>query len=200
VSYTYDENFMSEVDAVAAFNALWNELVWERRDDAPRFEYWTNIFDRDYTYGRGAGVRTYSAKPNHDIVESVSVALEARLGFKYEGCFLNGYDASRNKQDWLGWHEDDDAGINHDRPIAVVTLYGTKNAKTRTIAFREKLGVDAVTGKMSYGPVETVDLANGSLVLMPAGFQASHQHAIPKVPGAWDSRISMTYRSLVENA
>jgi alkylated DNA repair dioxygenase AlkB len=196
VSYIYDENFISKDEAVEAFAALWNELAWERRDDAPRFEYWTNTFGRDYTYGRGAGVRTYSSNTTHRSIERVNDLLEERLGFRYEGCFLNGYDTSRNKQDWLGWHEDDDAGINHDRAIAVVTLYGVEDAKARKIAFREKLGVGA-DGKMTYGPVDEIELANGSLILMPAGFQSTHQHAIPKVSGAWDSRISMTYRSLL---
>jgi alkylated DNA repair dioxygenase AlkB len=196
VSYIYDEKFMSEGDAVKAFDALWNDLSWERRDDAPRFEYWTNAFGRDYTYGRGAGIRTYSSRPTHTLIESVADSLEERLGFRYEGCFLNGYDAFRAKQDWLGWHEDDDEGINHNRPIAIVTLYGAENARTRKIAFREKLGIGA-DGKMTYGPVEEVDLGNGSLMLMPAGFQSKFQHAIPKVPGTWDSRISMTYRSLI---
>lgn len=196
MSYIYDENFMSEADAVKAFDALWNELAWERRDDAPRYEYWWNVFGRAYTYGSGRGVRTYESKADHNVIMEVKYALANRLGFVYEGCFLNGYDAFRAKQDWLGWHEDDDEGINHDRPIAIVTLYGTENAKTRKIAFREKLGIDA-DGKMTYGPVEEVELGNGSLMLMPAGFQSKYQHAIPKVPGAWDSRISMTYRSLI---
>jgi hypothetical protein len=35
--------------------------------------------------------------------------------------FLNGYGTNR---DWLGWHADDDSGIDHTYPIAGVTLYG----------------------------------------------------------------------------
>lgn len=196
MSYIYESNFINEEARVAAFESLWNGIDWERRDDAPRMEYWTNTLHRDYTYGRGAGIRTYSHRPMPPEVIAGRVLLEAKLGFDYEGCFLNGYDASRNRQDWLGWHEDDDTGINHDRPIAIVTLYGKKDAALRKIAFREKLGIDA-DGKMTYGPVEEVFLENGSLMLMPAGFQSKYQHAIPKVPGAWDSRISMTYRSLI---
>jgi alkylated DNA repair dioxygenase AlkB len=196
IPYVYDGGFISEKEAVNAFNSLWNELDWERRDDAPRMEYWTNSLNRDYTYGRGAGVRTYSSRPNHPVIMAGEDGLRFRLSFLYEGCFLNGYDASRNKQDWLGWHEDDDPGIDHTKPIAIVTLYGKEDPAKRKIAFREKLGLGP-DGKMAYGPVEEIWLGNGSLLLMPAGFQDKYQHSIPKVPGAWDSRISMTYRSLI---
>lgn len=35
------------------------------------------------------------------------------------GCFLNMYE---DGTDALGWHADDDPSIDHDKPIAVVTL------------------------------------------------------------------------------
>ncbi len=197
VTYEYDKDFMSNADAVNAFETLWTGLVWERRSDAPRYEYWTNVLERAYTYGTGNGIRTYEARPSNAIIDFIKLDLSERLGFLYEGCFLNGYDSTKQKQDWLGWHEDDDLGINHDRPIAIVTLYGKESAALRKIAFREKLGIDATTGKMTYGPVEEVFLENGSLMLMPAGFQSKYQHSIPKMANAWDSRISLTYRSLI---
>lgn len=196
MSLIYKAGFIAESEARAMFDRLWNELAWERRSDAPRFEYWTNRFGRDYTYGRGAGVRTYTANEEHDDVTKVNTMLADEVGFEFEGCFLNGYDASRNRPDWLGWHEDDDPGIDHSKPIAIVTLYGTKDTNTRSLFTREKLGIGE-DGKALFGePVETV-LENGSMVLMPAGFQDTHQHAILKPAGKWDSRISMTYRALI---
>lgn len=193
----YKSGFVNDVAARMMFHRLWNDLDWERRSDAPRFEYWTNRFNRDYTYGRGAGVRTYESRDEHEDVAAVNKMLADEVGFEFEGCFLNGYDATRARPDWLGWHEDDDDGIDHSKPIAIVTLYGKLNAKTRSLFTREKLGIDATTGKMTYGPVVETPLENGSLVLMPAGFQDSHQHAILKPSGGWDSRISMTYRALL---
>lgn len=196
MSLEIENNFLNSEEAMMAFRELWTGLAWERRSDAPRYEYWTNKLNRDYTYGRGAGVRTYSAKPEPEWVTKVNERLADRLGFEFEGCFLNGYDAGRNKPDWLGWHEDDDDGIDHSKPIAIVTLYAPPGTNTRSLFTREKIGVDD-SGRMEYGdPVETI-LENGSLVLMPAGFQDTHQHAILKPAGKWDSRISMTFRSLI---
>jgi len=178
------------------FADLWNNLDWEKRSDAPRREYWTNCFDRPYSYGRGAGLRTYQAQPINRSILEVSQALvdNPQINTFFEGCFLNGYEGAH---DWLGWHEDDDPGIDHSKPIAVVTLYGGEGVdRPRSIQFREKLG--EVDGKMTYGEVIDQPLEHGSLCLMPAGFQASHQHRIPKAGFNCRSRISLTFRSLLE--
>ena len=199
----YIPGFIQNADEL--FEGLWNNLAWERRSDAPRREYWTNVFDRDYSYGRGAGLRTYHAQPVTGEIGFVSEALnqDPRVKTLFEGCFLNGYE---DAHDWLGWHEDDDPGIDHSKPIAVVTLYGGEGSnKPRSIQFREKLGYIG-TGRyeghrelqvMTYGPVIDQPLEHGSLCLMPAGFQATHQHRIPKAGFEAKSRISLTFRSLL---
>jgi hypothetical protein len=55
---TYVPKFIHDQDAW--FARLWGELAWERRPDAPRREYWTNLFGRPYTYGSGRGCVTTS--------------------------------------------------------------------------------------------------------------------------------------------
>ena len=178
-----------------AFAALWNDLDWVRHADAPRREYWSNDAHRDYTYGRGQGVRTYKAQPFHEVVLFARDKLKDETGVYYEGCFLNGYE---NKRDWLGFHEDDDPGINHSKPIAIVTLYDrmSKEDRPRSIQFREKLGVDT-EGKRLFGPTVDQPLGQGSLCIMPAGFQDTHQHRIPKASFESRPRISLTFRSLL---
>jgi alkylated DNA repair dioxygenase AlkB len=195
MSAIYIPNFVSVERAAEMFNELWNGLNWERRSDAPRREYWTNIFGRDYSYGRGAGLRTYHSQDSHNVIDECTLALmnHAAVLVDFEGCFLNGYEGAH---DWLGWHEDDDPGIDHTKPIAIVTLYGGEgSSKPRSIQFREKLG--EVDGKMTYGPVVDQPLEQGSLCLMPAGFQSTHQHRIPKAGFQSKSRISLTFRSLL---
>lgn len=186
------------------FGELWNKLSWERRGDAPRREYWTNRFNRDYSYGRGAGLRTYHSQATNTYIDLCNVMVRnelVRQGIAtdddsllfFEGCFLNGYEGAK---DWLGWHEDDDPGIDHSKPIAIITLYGGEGVdKPRSIQFREKLGM--VDDKMTYGEVVDQPLEQGSLCLMPAGFQDSHQHRIPKAGFETKSRISLTFRSLL---
>jgi alkylated DNA repair dioxygenase AlkB len=174
----FDPNFI-RANPTLMFDTLWTELRWERRPDAPRREYWTNIFDRDYTYGRGEGIRTYASQPTHPLIESIKRRLTTLLGFEYEACFLNGYATGK---DALGWHSDDDPNINHERPIAVVTLGGQ-----RQIDYMRK---DKTEKK-------SIMLTNGSLFLMKAGMQDTHFHRIPRAGHVVTvPRISLTYRAL----
>lgn len=173
----YKPGFLSNPDEI--FEALWEGLDWERREKVPRKEYWTNIFDRSYTYGSGFGERTYDARPTHPAIEAVSDALEAELGFRYEGCFLNGY---KDSSDSLGPHADDDPKINHDRPIAVVTVGDGRDIECRA---------------MNGGPKLRVFLESGSLFLMNAGMQSTHLHRIPRAGFIVKRpRISLTFRAL----
>lgn len=180
---TYFDEFIAAHSQMAFFEALREGLTWERRDGAPRSEYWTNTFNRPYTYGRDAGRRTYEAQPSHPVINAVRNQIEAETGVHLEGCFLNLYlDGS----DSLGWHADDDDKIDHNRPIAVVTL-----GAGRDIAFKSQ-------AKGSHP--SRLFLEPGSLLLMRPGMQQTHFHAIPKVEAGDDPvgpRISMTFRGLV---
>jgi alkylated DNA repair dioxygenase AlkB len=174
---TYIPNFVSDSDMV--FDALWKDLPWERR--TRRREYWTNSLNRDYTYGSGVGQRTYQSNITHPMIEYVTDLLEPVVGFRYEGCFLNGYEDAK---DALGYHSDDDPGINHERPIAVVTVGGG-----RDIHFKE-IGEPDSTHEHQF-------LDSGSLLLMHAGMQSTHLHKIPKAGFVVTKpRISLTFRSL----
>jgi alkylated DNA repair dioxygenase AlkB len=180
---TYIEKF---VEPENIFKSLWDELNWERRADAPRREYWINTLNRSYTYGRGVGVRTYFPQETHPLIEKCTDALEKHLGFRFEGCFLNGYESER---DALGWHADDDPGIDHAFPIAVISLYGEPvNAGLRTIQTKNK----------ETSEIESFILGDGSLFLMDAGMQDTHFHRIPKAGFKVRPRISLTYRKLVK--
>jgi hypothetical protein len=200
------------------FNTLWNELAW--LDVAgPRLEYYVNDFGVPYTYGQGAGVRTYEPQPEHPVIREIRTALEAHTGTKFEVCFLNGY---RDGSDQLGWHADDSEEMDDDRPIAIISL-GAK----REIYFRKKpgqycpdcfgsigeihdphfcnRGEDIVIEKphteyysMGGDNHEKVWLESGSLCLMKPGMQDTHQHRIPKASYICGPRISLTFRGYVE--
>lgn len=170
----YQPSFIPTRAADEIFFTLWGDLDWERREDAPRREYW--IGPRPYTYGQGRGKRTYYPRISHPLVQWVRDQLPGPL---YAGCFLNGYEGER---DHLGWHADDDPEIDHTFPIAVVTV-----GAGRWIQFRHNVTRE-ITGQF---------LESGSLLLMPAGFQSTHQHRIPKVGYQVGPRISLTFRALV---
>lgn len=176
----YKPNFINNPDEL--FETLWNELDWERRENVPRREYWTNIFNAPYTYGRGVGIRTYESKSSHAGIDYVRDVLSGELGFQYEACFLNGYETGT---DALGPHADDDPKIDHTRPIAVVTLGDGRDIEYMAIG-------DKTTKKRIF-------LENGSLFLMKAGMQSTHLHRIPRAGHVVKRpRISLTFRGLNE--
>lgn len=173
---TYMPNFIHDPDE--AFDVLWGELPWERRPDAPRRECWMNDYMRPYTYGRGAGERTYRAVAWHPLPRTIRDSLAAHCGH-LDACFINGYEGPR---DHLGWHADDSPEIDDGRHIAVVSL-----GSARRIQFREK----------GSGAIEDLILQPGSLLLMHPGMQDTHEHRIPKHGANCGARISLTYRGLV---
>jgi alkylated DNA repair dioxygenase AlkB len=114
----YTPNFVAKLEIELMFSTLREQLPWERRDATPRSEYWTASPPRPYTYGRGAGRRTYMSQP---------------------------------------------------------TMWPIERCK----------------------PPSRQMLQNGSLFLMPAGFQQTYQHKIPKAGFTpCGPRISLTFRAL----
>lgn len=172
---SYISGFIGDPDVHA--RKLWNELDWERRDGAPRFEYYCNEIAVPYSYGRGDGLRTYEPKPWHPSILEIKTKIETFADCHFEVCFLNGY---KNQKDQLGWHADDSPEMDDDRPIAIVSL-----GVERSIMFRQQDSTSEIT---------TLKLGNGSLCLMQPGMQDTHFHKIPRAGFECGERISLTFR------
>ncbi len=175
----YKPSFVENPDE--AFLTLKNELQWERRDDAPRSEYYANDTPVDYTYGRGMGIRTYSPQPWHSIMLDIRAKLEDELETILDVCFLNMYF---NASDWLGWHADDSPTMDDTRPIVTVSL-----GAERDIQFKRF--------KTGNSEAESLTLENGSAAIMLPRMQEKWMHRIPKVGHKVDTRISLTFRGFV---
>lgn len=169
--------FVDRATADAEFDRLWNTLDWERRPDAPRREYWQNDRDADYTYGRGAGLRTYEARPWDDSARAWMVRLNDEHGFALDCCFMNGYS---DGSDWLGWHAD--LGTDAAQPVISLSLGGERDIEIRD---------NERTFSKRYR------LEHGSVFIMPPGMQQSFEHRIPKAGFVVAPRISLTYRGML---
>lgn len=180
VPITYKPGFLANPAEV--FARLWAELDWQKRDSTPRREYYCNEVAVPYTYGSGAGVRTYEVQPWHPDIRAIKAQLEAETGTVFEVCFLNGYENSR---DHLGWHADDSPEMDDDRPIAIVTL-----GAEREIWFCPQANKSDVT---------RISLSSGSLCLMAPGMQDTHFHRIPKAGFECGPRISLTFRGYTKS-
>ena len=171
----YTPSFVSE--PTKAFSALWNGLNWERRGNTPRREYYCNEVAVPYTYGSGAGVRTYEPSIWTPEIMAIKAAIEKVCNTKFELCFLNGYE---NSKDQLGWHSDDSPEMDDEKPIGIVTL-----GAEREIWF-------CPIGNKS--DVTKLVLGSGSLCVMAPGMQDTHMHRIPKAGYDCGPRISLTFR------
>lgn len=155
------------------------DLEWLTLTEA-RKEYFMSDLTRSYTYGAGPHARTYVSSPFSDDVMLLLTRLNALSRASYNVCFLNRYDDQKNQ---LGWHADDSPEMDPDHPIAVVSL-----GAEREIWWKRKEESGAVP------PEQRQKLGHGSLFIMPAGFQATHLHRIPKADREVGVRISLTFR------
>lgn len=169
----YIENFISsEISLI-------DKLDWINHLDSPRLEYYCNDYPLSYTYGRGRGIRTYQPQPWVSELLKIRAQVEKKLNDKFEMCFCNLYETEQNA---LGWHSDDSPIIRQTSPIAVIS-FGAE----REIWFQNVEKINSI---------KKILLQNGSLCVMPAGFQQTHLHRIPKHSAQCGPRVSVTFRGL----
>lgn len=175
----------SVFDHLTDVEALIAEVPWESRTNARLECFMSDPPGVEYTYGSGNGVRTYVSVPMHPVVRKIQERLNGgdALGFRYNVCFLNRYDDDHRQ---LGWHSDDFARMDHEHPIAVVSF-----GEEREIWWR------CIGEKGQVPPECRRRLGDGSLFVMPPGFQQTHQHRIPRGDRSMGPRVSLTYRSIL---
>lgn len=190
-------------------------LKWLTKRTA-RHEYFMGLKKISYSYGGSVGKETYESKRFTPKVLELMEFLNDCFDTKFNACFLNKYD---DQHQHLGWHADDFEGMDQNQPIFVVSL-----GAEREIWLKDKRGYFCSrcngTGKeplsvacpdchghlWNSAPPNgkqpddlRVKLEEGSIFIMPVGFQETHLHRIPKHdrPCAW--RISLTFRSFLDN-
>jgi alkylated DNA repair dioxygenase AlkB len=177
----YIANFV--VDSVNEYFKTLMELSWLEVTSA-RKEYFMADETIAYTYGIGPAARTYTSQPFDQTVGYLKDTLNKLYDTQYNVCFLNRYDDAHKQ---LGWHADDSPEMNMEHDIAVIS-FGAE----REIWWKQKDFKGVV-------PVENRQLLqNGSLFIMPAGFQKDHYHKIPKCDRACSTRISLTFRNYIK--
>jgi alkylated DNA repair dioxygenase AlkB len=169
---TFIPDFLDPETADQAFTRLLAEILWERRTTemygknvpVPRMEVW--VADYPYTYSR----RTYQPT-----LIKLKAAIEATIRTKFNSVLLNRYE---NESDSVGWHADDELEMSQDHFIASLSLGAIR-------CFQIRHG---------HGPVHTIELGHGSLLVMHAGMQKEWKHQIPKTKKPCGTRINVTFR------
>lgn len=171
------------------FEVLRDEVAWVNRQ-APRDECFMAGpgAPRVYSYGNDNAFRselhTYNAVDMHPKVLELMNKLNKDFGTEYNVCVLNYY---KDQFQHLGWHADDSPEQDPNHPIAVVAFGAPRYIWVR---------LRGATGEV---PAEDRYLMRPlSLFTMPAGFQDTHLHRIPKHSSPCGGRISGTFRKLVK--
>lgn len=164
------------------YEHLLEKTPWVNRD-APRDECFMALdTSLTYSYGKGTNRRTYTSSPMDSKVKSFMEHLNESTKSSFNVCVLNYYS---DQHQHLGWHADDSPEQDPNHPIAVVSF-----GASRYIWIKRQDEKGKIPDEQKFL------LTPGSLFWMPAGFQETHYHRIPKHDRPCEGRISITYRKL----
>ena len=178
----YFKNYSKECgyfDDLNPYSFLRESVRWVNRD-APRDECFMANEELSYTYGSFGFSRTYNSVLMNSFVKILMDDLNDNFDCNYNVCFLNYY---KNEKQHLGSHSDDSPEMDKNHSITVIS-FGAE----REIWVKEK----GFSGNI---PAEDKFLLNdGSLFIMPSGYQEKYLHKIPKWDKPCGGRISLTFR------
>mgnify|MGYP000165043422 FL=1 len=181
----YMENFMPLDKANSYFKILNDSIEWRQEEikmygktyPVPRKTAWYGYEGFNYKY---SGIFC-NPKPWTKELLGIKRVIESFLpDSDFNSVLLNLY---RNGSDKVSWHADDEKGLGINPLIASVSLGATRrfDLKHKTEP-KEKL---------------QLELVPGSLVIMKGALQHNWLHQIPVQKKINDSRINLTFRTIV---
>jgi len=164
------------------FQALLESIAWKndevmmfgKRIVTKRKTAWYGDKPFDYTYSK---IRKTALPWIPELLE-IKELVEGLSQETYNSCLLNLYhDGSES----MGWHSDDEREIVAHSAIASVSL-----GIERKFSFKHKKSSETVS----------LNLADGSLLVMKGECQENWWHAVPKSTKVKEARINLTFRKL----
>lgn len=221
---TYVSNFLKKTpENLDPIKKELLELPWQTKRTA-RHEYFMSYNQITYAYGSGNGQESYTSEKFSPIVGALCGSLNAKFRTQFNACFLNKYDNEHQHLGWhaddfVGMRQDQPimvmsfgaereiwvkdkrgfpcpecARIRADNPLAVVAPIGHQYITAGCVTCLESEFVKSPpSGKQPED--QRVKLEEGSLFIMPIGYQDTHFHRIPKHDRPCGWRISLTFRS-----
>ena len=166
------------------FNSLTQEIDWNQEPITifgkkvmqPRL---TALYGDPFTSYQYSGIRM-KAKAWNPMLLDIKKRIEAIAKTKFNIALLNLY---RNENDSMGWHRDNEKelGLN---PIIGSISFG----ETRVFKLRHYFEKQIKT---------SIELSNGSFLLMRGATQHHWEHSIPKSSKTLGTRINLTFRTLL---
>ena len=129
----------------------------------------------NYTY---SGLTVQAETWTEPLLE-IKRKLEEKCEDTFNCCLLNYY---RDGKDYMGWHRDNERSLGQYPVIASVSFGAQRLFQFRN--YQEKV------------PVLSLELENGSLLLMKGETQKYWEHRLPKITLPVGPRINLTFRSV----
>ncbi len=175
--YFYPKLFSA--DAQHYYFQLLEETPWKqmpikifgREVMQPRLTAWYG--DRSYAY---SGLKLDPLPWTVSLLE-VKQKVEQISKCTFNSALLNLY---RDGKDSMGWHRDNEKNLGKDPVIASVSFGATRKFQLRDYATKSDL--------------ITLQLSNGSLLIMSGETQQYWEHAVPKTSVQLPPRINITFR------
>ncbi|MEO6232172.1 MAG: alpha-ketoglutarate-dependent dioxygenase AlkB [Ferruginibacter sp.] len=136
-------------------------------------------------YGEAGKTYSYSGismQPHawNDTLLMIKEKIEKIAGLQFNAALLNQY---RNGQDSMGWHRDNEKELGINPVIGSVSFGAIRKFQLRNYS-NKKL-------------IRTIELSNGSFLLMKGITQHFWEHQVPKTTRDVGPRINITFRIIV---
>lgn len=177
----YHPFFLSKKEADFYYEEMM-EVSWQqnairimgKKIDLPRLEVmYGDSTDIKYSY---SGSVELSCNLWTDSLHALKEKVEKASHSSFNIIIGNYY---RTGNDYIGWHSDDEPKMGFNPVIASISLGAERNFQVR----RKPKGI-----------IHDYFLEHGSLLIMPAGFQSSYLHQLPKNNRLVIPRINLTFR------
>jgi alkylated DNA repair dioxygenase AlkB len=138
---------------------------------------WYGDSEYSYTYSG----TTKIALPWTKELRALKSLVEEKSGCSFNSCLCNLY---HDGSEGMAWHSDDEKALGKDTAIGSLSL-----GAERKFAFRHK--------RKSDGSPISIQLEDGSLLVMKGTTQTFWQHSVPKTAKITTPRINLTFRTIV---
>src|SRR5580698_2579260 len=178
---------LSPREAGEYFEALLTTIPW-KHDEAIIYGKRIVTARKVAWYGDDAYPYSYSgttrvARPWTRELAALRSVIEKITGEKFNSCLCNLYHSGN---EGMAWHSDDEDALGKDTAIASLSLGAERKFSLRHKRARE---IDPIS----------VQLEDGSLLVMKGATQTNWQHTVPKSAKVTRPRINLTFRSIVRD-
>lgn len=180
----YHQAFFSEAESQLFWAKLSREIAWKHE---PIWMFGKQVMQPRLTalYGDPTKPYGYSGIEMQpvawtDYLMKIKSAIEKEANEEFTHVLLNYY---RNGADSMGWHRDNEKVLGPNPTIASVSFGASRSFQFRLYENKRLK--------------KSIELENGSLLIMKGECQHAWEHQIPKTKKVLGGRINLTFRKLI---